>query len=57
MNRVPPVDDCRSFFASGELTSDAYTNAWIRLINTLEKQQDTGIQQAQKSCTGGPENE
>lgn len=32
-----PLDGCRSIFKSGEPSRDAYTRAWIKLINTMEK--------------------
>ena len=37
MQNTLPLDDCRSVFKSGKLSTDAYTNAWISLINEIEK--------------------
>lgn len=37
MGNALPLDGCRSVFKSGEPSGDAYTRAWIKLINTMEK--------------------
>ena len=37
MSQMPPMDGCRSFFASGDITSETYTRVWINLINQMEK--------------------
>ena len=37
MRNALPLDGCRSVFKSGEPSRDAYTRAWIKLINTIEK--------------------
>ncbi len=33
MEKSLPLDTCRNVFKSGEPSRDAYTSAWIKLIN------------------------
>ena len=37
MGNALPLEGCRSVFKSVEPSRDAYTRAWIKLINTIEK--------------------
>lgn len=40
MTKTSPLDGLRNVFRSGTPTKDAYTKAWIRLINNIEKRKN-----------------
>ena len=37
MKNTPPKDGCRNYFATSTATKEAYTKAWIELINEIEE--------------------
>lgn len=43
MGNTLPLEGCQSVFKSGEPSRDAYTRAWIKLINTIEKNKNVHI--------------
>ena len=43
MKNAPPMDGCQSVFRAGSPTKDAYTNVWIKLISTIEKNKNVHI--------------